>query len=183
MKKLLKSVVCGTYEQFTRALLTKEKSKSYGWGKKKKNLKLKCASVRFPNALLEYVWIGLKTQRVCIWRFFFFFPRVCETYGYCSWTVAANFDFSCSFQPISAHCALFTDPQILLFSNFFIKNGSHGTIHTFKNYFATVFFSFQLYLNRHLVFYATQVLDFCFCQYFTDILAIKLLRLLLDFTG
>ena len=34
---------------------------------------------------------------------------------------------------------LFTDPQILLFSNFFIKNGSHGTIYTFKNYFTTVF--------------------------------------------
>ena len=34
---------------------------------------------------------------------------------------------------------LFTDPQISLFSNFFIKNGSHGTIHTFKNYFTTVF--------------------------------------------
>ena len=35
--------------------------------------------------------------------------------------------------------ALFTNPQILLFNNFFIKNGSHDTIHTFKNYFATVF--------------------------------------------
>ena len=35
------------------------------------------------------------------------------------------------------------DPQISFFSNFFIKNGSHDTIHTFKNYFATVFFSFQ----------------------------------------
>ena len=35
------------------------------------------------------------------------------------------------------------DPQISLFSNFFIKNGSHGTIHTFKNYFTTVFFNFQ----------------------------------------
>ena len=35
--------------------------------------------------------------------------------------------------------ALFTDPQISLFSNFFIKNGSHNTIHTFKNYFAIVF--------------------------------------------
>ena len=37
-----------------------------------------------------------------------------------------------------------------------IKNGSHGTIHTFKNYFATVFsvFSFsknKLYLNRSLM--------------------------------
>ena len=35
------------------------------------------------------------------------------------------------------------DPQISRFSNFFIKNGSYGTIHTFKNYFATVFFNFQ----------------------------------------
>ena len=37
------------------------------------------------------------------------------------------------------------DPQISLFNNFFIKNGSHSTIHTFKNYFATVFsiFSFN----------------------------------------
>ena len=33
--------------------------------------------------------------------------------------------------------------QISLFSNFFIKNGSHETIHTFKNYFTTIFFSFQ----------------------------------------
>ena len=31
------------------------------------------------------------------------------------------------------------DSQIPLFRNFFIKNGSHDTIHTFKNYFATVF--------------------------------------------
>ena len=38
---------------------------------------------------------------------------------------------------------LFTDPQISLFINFFIKNMSHDTIYTFKNYFATVFFSFQ----------------------------------------
>ena len=90
-----------------------------------------------------------ETQRVCVWVFpsFFFFPCVCETYGYCSftvqWTVAANFDFSKFFGPITAHRVLFTDPQISLFSNFFIKNGSHDTIQTFKNYFATVFFSFQ----------------------------------------
>ena len=35
--------------------------------------------------------------------------------------------------------ALFTDPQILLFSNFFIKNRCSSTIHTFKKYFITVF--------------------------------------------
>ena len=40
---------------------------------------------------------------------------------------------------------LFTDPQTSFFNNFFIKNGSHDTIHTFKNYFVTVFsvFSFS----------------------------------------
>ena len=35
--------------------------------------------------------------------------------------------------------ALFMVPQISLFNNFFIKIGSHNTIHTFKNYFAIVF--------------------------------------------
>ena len=34
---------------------------------------------------------------------------------------------------------MFTVPQITFFSNFFIKNGFHNTIYTFKNYFATVF--------------------------------------------
>ena len=33
--------------------------------------------------------------------------------------------------------------QTSLFSNFFIKNGSHGTIHIFKNYFATMFSIFS----------------------------------------
>ena len=49
------------------------------------------------------------------------------------------------------HCS--RDPQTSLFSNFFIKNGSHSIIYTFKNYFATVFsiFSFQLYPNEPLV--------------------------------
>ena len=36
-------------------------------------------------------------------------------------------------------CTLFTVPQTTLFSNFFIINGYHSTIYTFKNYFATVF--------------------------------------------
>ena len=37
------------------------------------------------------------------------------------------------------------DPQISLFSHFFIKNRFHSTVYTFKNYFATVFsiFSFN----------------------------------------
>ena len=35
------------------------------------------------------------------------------------------------------------DLQISFFNNFFIKNGSHDTIHTFKNYFTTVFSVFS----------------------------------------
>ena len=47
-------------------------------------------------------------------------------------------------------CALFMDPQISFFINFFIKNGSHSTIYTFKNYFATVIsaISFQFQQNK-----------------------------------
>ena len=46
--------------------------------------------------------------------------------------------------------ALFMDPQISFFINFFIKNGSHGTIYTFKNYFSTVILaiSFQFQQNK-----------------------------------
>ena len=50
----------------------------------------------------------------------------------------------------TVHHVLFMDPQIPLFSNFFIKNGFHGTIYTFKNYFATVIsaISFQFQQNK-----------------------------------
>ena len=78
-------------------------------------------------------------------RFFFFFLVTLKRY--CSsllWTVAVTFDRE------QCICALFMDPQITFFNNFFIKNGSHGTIYTFKNYFATVFsvFNFQFQQNK-----------------------------------
>ena len=46
------------------------------------------------------------------------------------------------------HCSctihtLFMGPTTTLFRKKNIKNGSHGTIHTFKNYFATVFSIFN----------------------------------------
>ena len=56
------------------------------------------------------------------------------------------------------------DPQISLFSNFFIKIGSHGTIYIFKNYFATVFFSFQF----SAVSKRTLNISFCLCFYTDD---------------
>ena len=48
------------------------------------------------------------------------------------------------------------DPQTSFFNKIFIKNVSHGTIHIFKNYFATIFsvFNFQQnkrYPNRPLI--------------------------------
>ena len=39
------------------------------------------------------------------------------------------------------HCS--RDPQTSFFTQNFIKNGSHDTIHTFKNYFTTVFSIFS----------------------------------------
>ena len=97
------------------------------------------------NNTLEYLHMTNNMRRfryalclcvcVCVCVFtFFFFPTaalISRDNGYCSWTVATTFDYF--------------NPQISLFSNFFIKNWSHGTIHTFKNYFVTVFsfFSFS----------------------------------------
>ena len=51
--------------------------------------------------------------------------------------------------------ALFTGPASTDFSKFFFKTGSHGTIHTFKNYFAIVFsvFNNKCYPNRPLDWY------------------------------
>ena len=90
----------------------------------------------------------------CSFLFIYFFSRILGQilllwllFIYCACTVATKFDLSNNFQPISAHHTLFTDPQISLFSNFFIKNWSHGPIHIFKiillQYFSVFSFSFQ----------------------------------------
>ena len=71
-----------------------------------------------------HLFLRLRFQN-CVFPFFFFF--------FCS---AAIVDFVNCEQCIHA---LFTVSQITLFSNFFIKNGSHSTIYIFKNYFAIVF--------------------------------------------
>ena len=87
---------------------------------------------------------------ICILFFFFFFSSHVSVgleqfrllFMHCSWTVAATFDYS-PMNSTPVHCSRV--PQTSIFSQFFIKNGSHGTIHTFKNYFITVFtvFSFN----------------------------------------
>ena len=66
---------------------------------------------------------------------FFFFLALMNSNKYCSCTMRkTNF---------TVH-TLFMGPTTTLFRKKNFKNGSHGTIHTFKNYFVIVFFSFQL---------------------------------------
>ena len=98
--------------------------------------------------LLGVLRVGLDCAfGVCVFPFFFFFlhafVRLRLLFIYYSMNSSCKVWLFYFFQPISAYRALFMDSQISLFSNFFIKNGSYGTIYTFKNYFATIFFSFQ----------------------------------------
>ena len=102
--------------------------------------------------LLGVLRVGLDCAfGVCVFPFFFFFlhafVRLRLLFMYCSMNSSCKVWLFYFFQPISAHRALFMDPQISLFSNFFIKNGSHGTIYTFKiillQYFSVFSFRFQ----------------------------------------
>ena len=87
----------------------------------------------FLCSLSSYNFVILRIH-FCISFLFFFFPATC-------------FDFSAV---NSAHMHCSQVPQTSLFNNFFIKNGFYSTIHTFKNYFATVFsvFSIQFQQNK-----------------------------------
>ena len=81
--------------------------------------------------------------------FFFFFSRVLVYCGYCS----VNSNRKCWLSAVnSAHMHCLRTHKFHFFINFFIKNGSHITIHIFKNYFATVFsvFSFQFQQNKFI---------------------------------
>ena len=64
-----------------------------------------------------------------------------------SFFLAAIFYFSsmyiAHFSNTSGSVYCLRDSQTSLFSNFFIKNWFHGTIHTFKNYFTIVFSVFS----------------------------------------
>ena len=76
----------------------------------------------------ESVWIGLKVAESEVafsFIFFFFF-----------W-FQLHYLTKSTINSARMHCSWV--PQIPLFSHFFIKNRSYSTIHTFKNYFTTVF--------------------------------------------
>ena len=83
---------------------------------------------------LVCVWIPRPLLRFVFHVFFFFF-----------FVQPAIVDDS-TMNNARVHCSRV--PQITLFSNFFFKNGSHNTIHTFKNYFRYSVFSFQFQQNK-----------------------------------
>ena len=116
-----------------------------------------------PISKFLFMWFQFVDQ-VCVWiafaafqflRFpFFLFSFFSRVFSPLAATVHVRYmNSSRNFWPVFREQyirALFTDPQISFFINFFIKNGSHGIIYTFKNYFATVIsaINFQFQQNK-----------------------------------
>ena len=99
-------------------------------------------------------WRLLRCVSVSTFSLFFFFffftcfpPHKRLLFMYCTWTVTATFD-QFYVNSASMHCS--RSHKFHFLSIFFIKNGSHGTIYTFKNYFATVIsaINFQFQQNK-----------------------------------
>ena len=90
----------------------------------------------------------------CIWHFafcvflffflFFFFPFLMHAFLF----LGDKVHCSCTVHILFTHCS--RDSQPLYLEKKYIKNESHSTIHTFKNYFATVFsISNQITIATH----------------------------------
>ena len=96
------------------------------------------------RAVFGFDW---KHLRLHFFIFFFFFFTRFRAVMAIVYTLFMNSSHKVwlakQFSANSAHRVLFTDPQISFFNNFFIKNESYGTIHTFKNYFIIIFFNFS----------------------------------------
>ena len=99
-------------------------------GKKKIRVKLR-KTIYFYNVC---VWIRMTYMLLAFCIFFFFFSflffacvSILEDKIYCSYTVYV----------------LFKGLTTILLKNIYIKNWSHGTVHTFKNYFDIVFSVFH----------------------------------------
>ena len=75
---------------------------------------------RYPNTYLVAVWIA---ATFLLSHFLFFFSFFEKSVYVFQWVM----------------CTIHKTLQISFFNKTFIKNGSHGTIHTLKNYFATMF--------------------------------------------
>ena len=79
-------------------------------------------------------WKELNTHLVCVYSSAFVF---CVFFFFWEKRVSVA---KCS---SSKSCALFMGPTNFFLNKTFIKNVSHGTIHTFKNYFTTMFLIFN----------------------------------------
>ena len=87
----------------------------------------------------EAVWFKLKAASTFhVFPFSFLFP--------CAWTVTSH-GFTVQGTKITVH-ALFITVHSTVYVLKNIKNESHGTIHTFKNYFATIFSVFSFSKNK-----------------------------------
>ena len=101
------------------------------------------ASIILYTAIMEifyiYVYGYIKVQfgfTFCVFLFFFFFLFLAAVVDFSS-------VYSAHFSNTSGSRALFTRLTNFTFQSLFIKNLSHGTIHIFKNYFATMFSIFS----------------------------------------
>ena len=128
----------GKKKNFSFHLLFSSPSQRCGIHKKKTIITLRCgldtslcftfcANARFT---LWFFWHAFSSAKLKVRLLFMNSSRIIWLFNSFSAT---------SVGPV--HCS--RDLQISLFINFFIKNGSHGSIHTFKNYFTTVFSVFS----------------------------------------
>ena len=120
------------------------------------------------------VWIAFSVCLDCVCCvsvsafsfFFFFFSRVFSPLAATVYVryINSNRNFWQFFYEQYIR-ALFTEPQIPFFINFFIKNGSHSTIYIFKNYFTTVIsaINFQFQQNKS---YPNRPLEIFLCFHF-----------------
>ena len=96
---------------------------------------------RYPNKPLAFVWIVLKSTCICVSHFFIFEKSVSRAL----WVPCRNIKQNYVFPVGPVHCSW--DPQVLYLENETkkknFKTGFHSTIHTFKNYFVTVFSVFS----------------------------------------
>ena len=108
--------------------------------------KITLKNIRNPGILCDRLDSVFSVESCCAFLFFLFlffaFMRFEEGGDkfYCSWQMS-----------LFTHCfgtvyTLFMGHTATLLKN--IKNGSHGTIYTFKNYFTTVFLVFNFNNNN-----------------------------------
>ena len=103
------------------------------------NVKELPLSLKYTTPLFGFTFHKSCLRFVLFCFFFFFFlffvfTRFWRSAVTVQWTVVANVNF---FQWTVYLCTVY-GPTNFIFYQFFIKNGSHGTIYTFKNYFTTV---------------------------------------------